>query len=62
MDFDNHVTRLQKEMVDITQNLNKFKNKNHKIIFQIINNLNVLTNEMNTNGAIKYNNKNLSPN
>ena len=53
MDFDNHVTRLQKEMVDITQNLNKFKNKNHKTISKIINNLNVLTNEIDPNEDIK---------
>ena len=69
MDFDNHVTRLQKEMVDITQNLNKFKNKNHKTISKIINNLNVLTNQIEPNESdknkkenneLKYKNNNIS--
>ena len=53
MDFDNHVIRLQKEIVDITQNLNKFKNKNHKTISKIINNLNVLTNKIEPNESNK---------
>ena len=35
--FDNHVTKLQREMMDITNNLNKFRNKNHKTIY-ILNN------------------------
>ena len=47
--FDNHVTKLQKEMIDITNNLNKFRNKNHKTISLIINNLNVLSNEIEDN-------------
>ena len=68
MDFDNHVIRLQKEMVDITQNLNKFKNKNHQAISKIINNLNVLTNKIEPNESnknkedkndIKYKNNNM---
>ena len=47
--FDNHVTKLQKEMSDITNNLNKFRNKNHKTISLIINNLNILSNEIANN-------------
>jgi len=69
MDFDNHVIRLQKEMVDITQNLNKFKNKNHNTISKIINNLNVLTNQIEPNESdknkkenneLKYKNNNIA--
>ena len=44
--FDNHVTNLQKEMIDITNNLKKFRNKNHKTISLLINNLNILSNEI----------------
>ena len=40
--FDNNVNKLQKEIVDISQNLNKFKAKNHKTISKILKNLNVL--------------------
>ena len=47
--FDNHVTKLQREMLDITNNLNKFRSKNHKTISLIINNLNVLSNEIDDN-------------
>ena len=51
--FDNHVTKLQKEMIDITKNLNKFRNKNHKTISLIINNLNVISNEI-ANNNLEY--------
>ena len=47
--FDNHVTKLQREMMDITNNLNKFRNKNHKTISLIINNLNSLSKEIANN-------------
>ena len=49
--FDNHVNKLQREMIDITNNLNKFRNKNHKTISLIINNLNVLSYELANNNA-----------
>jgi hypothetical protein len=52
--FDNHVSKLQREMVDITNNLNKFRNKNHKTISLIINNLNVLSNEIAYNNNFGY--------
>ena len=52
--FDNHVTKLQREMIDITNNLNKFRNKNHKTISLIINNLNVLSNEIAYNNNFGY--------
>ena len=51
--FDNHVTKLQREMMDITNNLNKFRNKNHKTISLIINNLNSLSKEI-ANNNIEY--------
>jgi hypothetical protein len=44
--IDNHVTDLQKEMIDITNNLKQFRNKNHKTISLLINNLNILSNEI----------------
>ena len=53
--FDNHVYKLQKEMNDITNNLNKFRNKNHKTISLIINNLNVLANEITDDNNLEYN-------
>ena len=59
--FDNHVTKLQKEMVDITNNLNKFRNKNHKTISLIINNLNILSNEIVTNN-LEYETKTTNKN
>ena len=40
--FDNNVNKLQKEIVDISQNLNKFKTKNHRTISKILKNLNIL--------------------
>ena len=52
--FDNNVTKLQREMIDITNNLNKFRNKNHKTISLIINNLNVLSNEIAYNNNFGY--------
>ena len=59
--FDNHVTKLQKEMFDITNNLNKFRNKNHKTISLIINNLNILSNEI-ANNNLEYETKNSNKN
>lgn len=47
--FDNNVYKLQKEIVDISQNLNKFKAKNHKTISKILNNLNILVETENKN-------------
>ena len=35
--IDNHVTDLQKEMIDITNNLKQFRNKNHKTIYFFVN-------------------------
>ena len=55
--FDNHVTDLQKEMIDITNNLKKFRNKNHKTISLLINNLNILSNEI-INHQIDYDDSN----
>ena len=52
--FDNHVTKLQREMMDITNNLNKFRNKNHKTISLIINNLNILSKEIANNNNIEF--------
>ena len=45
-EIDDHVTDLQKEMIDITNNLKQFRNKNHKTISLLINNLNILSNEI----------------
>ena len=55
--FDNHVTNLQKEMIDITNNLKKFRNKNHKTISLLINNLNILSNEI-INHQLDYDDSN----
>ena len=57
--FDNHVTNLQKEMIDITNNLKKFRNKNHKTISLLINNLNILSNEI-VNNHLDYDDTNIN--
>jgi len=44
--IDNHAIKLHNEIINISKNLNKFRKKNHKTISKIINNLNYITNNI----------------
>ena len=50
--FDSNVLRLEKQINNITQHINKFKNKNHKTMKNIMEKIKYFSNEMNNNNEI----------
>ena len=62
--FDSDVTKLEQEIFDISKNINKFKNKNHKTMLNMMEKIKSFSNEYkskndpsNQNKKITYNNK-----
>ena len=51
-EFDSNVLRLEKQINNITQNINKFKNKNHKTMKNIMEKIKYFSNEMNNKNEI----------
>ena len=51
-EFDSNVLRLEKQINNISQNFNKFKNKNHKTMKNIMEKIKFFSNEMNSKNEI----------
>ena len=58
--FDSNVVKLEREIFDISKNINKFKNKNHKTLLNMLEKIRSFSNELKTKNDISIFNKKTS--